>query len=199
MTRLVVVLVGTDHHPFPRLVDWADEVALRHPEVHVLVQHGASRAPRVAEGRAYLAHADLRALLARASAAVCHGGPGTIMDARGAGHVPVCVPRDPALGEHVDGHQLRFARLVHRAGVVTTVATAEELHVALDAVLARPECERRHTVPTSEATDAARSLLCRELDGLLAGGVRHGPHQRRLRVPVELPLRAGSGLWRGHP
>jgi UDP-N-acetylglucosamine transferase subunit ALG13 len=167
VSGLVVVLLGTDHHPFDRLVDWSDEVARRHPDLRIVVQHGETRAPRVAEGHDYLPHATIMGLLAEASAAVCHGGPGTIMDARGHGHLPICVPRNPSYGEHVDGHQQRFAAVAGRAGVLTAVETAEEFHTALDRVLAQGYGERHHDLPPNPATERARVRLAHELDLLV--------------------------------
>ena len=120
---LVLVVVGTDHHPFDRVVGWADEWAASHPDVRVLVQYGTSRPPTTAEGHDLLPVGDLTALMSEATAVVCHGGPGTIMGAREAGHVPIVVPRRSDLGEHVDDHQVRFA---------TRVAAAGQVHLATD-------------------------------------------------------------------
>ena len=164
---LIFAMVGTDHHPFHRLVDWVDEAARRHPDTRFVVQHGESKAPTLAEGHAYLPHEQIRELLAEADGAVVHGGPGTIMDARAAGHVPICVPRDPALGEHVDGHQQRFAALVGPAGVVTHVQSADRFHGALEAALAAGSAGRVRSMPESAATEAARAQLAIELDALL--------------------------------
>lgn len=164
----MIVLLGTDHHPFTRLVAWADEVATLRPDLRLLVQHGATAAPRVAEGRAFLPHRELVSLVGEASAVACHGGPGTIMDARAAGHLPVCVPRDPALGEHVDGHQLRFAALAGRAGVVRTVARVDQFHAAIhEAVAHAAPGGPRAPLPPSPAVASARAHLVRELDRLL--------------------------------
>ena len=120
---LVLVVVGTDHHPFDRVVGWADEWAASHAGVRVLVQYGTSRPPTTAEGHDLLPVGDLTALMSEAAAVVCHGGPGTIMGAREAGHVPIVVPRRSDLGEHVDDHQVRFA---------TRVAAAGQVHLATD-------------------------------------------------------------------
>lgn len=122
--RLIVVLLGTDHHPFARLVRWADSWAHDHPQDRVIVQHGFSPAPAAAEGVAFFSPDDLARLLGSADVVVTHGGPGTMADARAAGHVPVVVPRDPVLGEHVDGHQQRFGRWLS-ANVLATVVGDE--------------------------------------------------------------------------
>ena len=173
MSGLVVVMLGTDHHPFDRLVGWTDEEARARPGTRFVVQHGASRTPEVAEGSPFLPVEQIRALLVEAAAVVCHGGPGTIMDARSAGHVPICVPRDPALGEHVDGHQQRFAALVHDAGVVRRVTDRAAFREALDELLTRGPSPRVAVPPTSTATREARLRLADELDDLVRS------HRRR--------------------
>lgn len=167
MSALVVALVGTDHHPFERLVQWVDAAAVRRSEVRFVVQHGCSAPPSVAEGHPSLSHDRLVALLEEATAVICHGGPGTIMDARDAGHRPLCVPRDPGRGEHVDGHQLRFAQLVSSAGVVRAVASLAELHRELDVLLDAPRGFVGRSAADGLATRAARARLAAELDSLV--------------------------------
>lgn len=117
-TPLVAVLLGTDHHPFDRLVSWTDDVR-RATGADVFVQHGATSLPAGVPGAGVLAPAEMLLLLERATAVVTHGGPGLIMEARAAGHVPVVVPRDPRLGEHVDDHQVRFVARVADSGLIT--------------------------------------------------------------------------------
>lgn len=174
MTRTVIALAGTDHHPFDRMVDWMDEAALRHRDVRFVVQHGATRAPRVAEGRDFIAFHELGPMLARAALVVCHGGPGTITDAREAGHVPVCLPRDPALGEHVDGHQQRFAAMAAGRGLVRLADSEEAFQtMVVKALIPRPRQEA--VSPVTRERDDARARLAVELDQLiLQGPVRRG-------------------------
>lgn len=167
MSAVVVVLLGTDHHPFDRLVDWSDVAAAELPDARLVVQHGWTRAPAVAEGRPFLPHDELLDLLAAADGVVCHGGPGTIMDARGAGHVPVCVPRDPRLGEHVDGHQQRFAGLVAATGVVRTVDSERAFVAAVRDFLSGRAAACATADADGASTDRARTLLVAELDELL--------------------------------
>lgn len=154
---LVVAVVGTDHHPFDRLVRWLDAWADRHGDVECVVQYGTSTRPRVCIGVDYLPHPDLQGLVRRAAVVVSHGGPGTIMDARRAGLVPVVVPRDPVLGEHVDTHQQRFARLVGARGLVRLAETATALEEGLDTDIVGPRPEVA-PLDGSSAADAARRL-----------------------------------------
>jgi len=108
----LVVSVGTDHHQFDRLIDWTEVWLAENPDTTALVQHGTTRPARGATNFELLPHADLLAALQEADAVVLQGGPGGIMDARSQGIKPIVVPRDPAMAEHVDGHQQDFARHV---------------------------------------------------------------------------------------
>lgn len=154
---LVVVSVGTDHHRFDRLVDWMDGWAARHPDVRVVIQRGGAPDTAHAESAPLIPYDELRDLFGRATVVVSHGGPSTVMDARAAGRVPVVVPRDPAHGEHVDGHQLRFGRHLSRHGLAVVATTQEDLLAAVEAVLADPG---HFAVPASLA----------ELPGVVAFG-----------------------------
>jgi UDP-N-acetylglucosamine transferase subunit ALG13 len=139
---LVLALVGTDHHPFDRLVGWVDAWAAGARDARVVVQHGSARPPAHAEGVRVLPPDELSDLLSRATAVVCHGGPGTIAAVRAAGLLPIVVARDPSLGEHVDDHQMRFVRAADRAGEIRAVASDAALGAALDAAVAEPETLR---------------------------------------------------------
>lgn len=166
MTPLVVALAGTDHHPFERLVEWVDAAAERHRDARFVIQHGSSRPPMVAEGHRFIVHDHLVALLSVAAVVVCHGGPGLITEAREAGHLPLCVPRDPGRGEHVDDHQLRFAAMADREGLVRTVLSREAFRKGLDDSLAHADAAAPATPAGVSA--AARALAAAELDELLS-------------------------------
>lgn len=130
--------VGTDHHPFQRLVDWASGYAERHPEHTVFIQYGTAQCVRGQERSALLDHAQLLTEITRADAVVCHGGPATITDVRRSGLVPVCVPRNPMYGEHVDAHQQRFVARIAEAGLVQHVTDISALDEAVMVALERP-------------------------------------------------------------
>ncbi|HEX6444174.1 MAG TPA: glycosyltransferase [Streptosporangiales bacterium] len=136
MKPLVFVSVGTDHHPFDRLVGWVD--AWLPDGVRCVVQHGTSALPRRAEGVAYLRHGELTALLDEATVVVCHGGPTTITESRRHGRRPIVVPRSPALGEHVDDHQERFCARMAAKGLIARASDEAEFRALLDRALAAP-------------------------------------------------------------
>jgi UDP-N-acetylglucosamine transferase subunit ALG13 len=139
-THDVLVLTGTDHHQFRRLVDWVEAWVAVNPSRSVLVQHGYTAAPggaTRADYAAFLEHAHIGAHLAVAAAVVCHGGPGTIVDCRLAGLMPVVVPRSADLGEHVDNHQQRYTARLHEQGVIDRADSYERFGEAMAAALDR--------------------------------------------------------------
>ncbi|WP_159943880.1 MULTISPECIES: glycosyltransferase [unclassified Nocardiopsis] len=163
----VVVSLGTDHHSFDRLVRWVDECARHRPGLRFLVQHGHSSPPSVAAGTPFLPGEELGGRMRGARVVITHGGPGTIVQARAAGRLPIVVPRDPELGEHVDDHQLLFVRRLEEAGRVRACATPQELVALVDRALAEPGEFR---VPPGDDDRAERAALrAGELIELLAG------------------------------
>lgn len=132
----VLAAVGTDHHPFDRFVDWIDTWQNHHSECDVFVQRGSTdRVPKLTASAKWLEPDALDAMMHSAGAIICHGGPSTIMEARRAGVMPVVIPRDPALGEHVDDHQLRFTEFMAAKGAILLAHTQVELAGHLDDVL----------------------------------------------------------------
>ncbi|KUJ49648.1 glycosyl transferase family 28 [Verrucosispora sp. ts21] len=183
----LLVAVGTDKHPFDRLVgwlrEWYGEVA---DEVVLTVQHGHTRVEGLPDAVPFLGHAELQTAMAGADLVVCHGGPATILEARRHGHLPIVVPRDPSLGEHVDNHQQLFARRLGAAGLVALCETRQELRDALTAGLAEPG---RFTVTVdADAAEAQRTAVRRVgmiVEELVAEAAqrRHRPWWRPWRGP----------------
>ena len=152
MSALVFVSVGTDHHPFDRLVRWVDAWL---PEgVQCVVQHGTSAPPRRAEGVDYLDHGALTSLLDEAAVVVCHGGPTTITESRRHGRRPIVVPRSPGLGEHVDDHQQRFCARMEAKGLISRIDDEDAFRALMDRALADPG---EFTVP-AHGGDVAESV-----------------------------------------
>jgi UDP-N-acetylglucosamine transferase subunit ALG13 len=137
---LLFVTVGTDHHPFDRLVRWLDawlQAGGKH-RVRCLVQHGTSIPASQADSSDYLAYDAMCAAMREAAAVVCHGGPSTIMLAADAGKVPIVVPRLRALQEHVDDHQLIFARRIAGSETIALAESEDRFRALIDDALATP-------------------------------------------------------------
>jgi UDP-N-acetylglucosamine transferase subunit ALG13 len=171
---LVFVTVGTDHHPFDRLIGYVDAwAAERGSSVRCVVQHGRSRPPAVAEARAFLPPAELERLLGEAAVVVTHGGPGSILGARDAGRIPVVVPRRPELEEHVDEHQVRFVARLAEAGEVFVADDESALRALLDAGVADPSAFLRPR--QSEGADETAARFAALVDALFERREPSGP------------------------
>lgn len=135
----VLAVVGADVHRFDRLMNWLErwwETRPDHPRL--VVQYGRSRRPDIPGAVEFLGHEQLTAAMAEAVLVVSHAGPATITEARRTGHLPIVVPRDPKLREHVDNHQQLFARRLDQENMIKLCDTEAALVAALDAGLADP-------------------------------------------------------------
>ncbi len=132
----VLATVGTDHHPFDRFVEWIDAWHAEHPDVEVFVQYGTCERRPEAPGSQWVEGHELASMMQRADAIVSHGGPSTIIEARSNGTVPVVIPRNPALGEHVDGHQMRFADFMSAQDNILLARTQSDVNELVTRVLA---------------------------------------------------------------
>jgi UDP-N-acetylglucosamine transferase subunit ALG13 len=153
VTPLVLVLVGTDYHPFDRLVGWMDDWAARHAgSARVLVQRGTSRPTVHADSVEFVEYSEVQRLISEASVVVAHGGPSTISECRRQGLLPIVVPRDPSHGEHVDAHQMLFSGRLAAGGSVLRAETEPELLALLDRALVDPTTV---ALPEGSASDVA--------------------------------------------
>lgn len=154
--HLVAVLLGTDHHPFPRLTAWVGSHATTDDATRWFLQHGSTPPPPGVAGARLLRPRAMAALLERADVVVTHGGPGLIMEAIDAGHRPVVVPRRARLGEHVDDHQVRFARRMAESGAVVAVDDTASLDAAVRGALRAGRPGRRPSVARPGNAETAR-------------------------------------------
>lgn len=160
--KTVLVSVGTDHHPFDRLLAWAAE-AQRRLDIHVVAQRGATAPLAGLETFDYVSSDELGERMRNADAVVCHGGPGTIGLCRSAGQRPIVVPRDPKLGEHVDDHQIRYTTKLASDGEIDLVDSCDDLIALLGT--------ERSRLGDDEAIDVERAVdeFATLVDALLAG------------------------------
>jgi UDP-N-acetylglucosamine transferase subunit ALG13 len=179
----IVVTVGTDHHPFDRLVTWVNGWLESRPEhaSNFFVQSGAASVVPACRSARFLDAEQLDAELDQAHLMICHGGPGAIADAWDRGHVPIVVPRLRRLGEVVDDHQIDFCEKLDEIGRVRLARTPAVFGQLIDEGISdsrpfRPDSSGADV----EATVARFAVLVDELVGRprrrLLG--RHAPASR---------------------
>lgn len=136
---MILVMTGTEVHPFDRLVRAADELqrtgALGED---FFIQLGSSRyEPRHARFERFLPFGEICERIQVASAVVTHAGAGSTLVCIQHGKHPVIVPRRAAMAEHVDEHQLRFAERFGDGRLATAVYEMGELPAAIRTARAR--------------------------------------------------------------
>lgn len=154
----ILVTVGSDHHPFDRLIGWVDEWLTEHrsDDVSCVLQHGTAVAPQRGTARDYLPHSELQSLLRAAQVVVTQGGPMGIVESLQCGTTPIAVPRLARLGEVVDDHQVAFCRQLSRIGKCVIAEDSTALWDALD--LALDQSDVFTIEPASVDAQVARSV-----------------------------------------
>ncbi|MFJ2617875.1 hypothetical protein [Glutamicibacter sp. NPDC087344] len=163
----IVVSVGTDLHLFDRLIDWVDDwLACQDNCPTCLVQYGASHEPKHALGISRVSRLELLDLYADAKVVIVQGGPGSILDARQVGVLPIAVPRWPERNEVVDGHQIAFTETMDAHGEAVFVNSEDQLRNSLELALGHPE--QFHKSPRISQTELASRVLGDEIERLFS-------------------------------
>jgi len=193
----MVVMVGTDHHPFDRLIGWVNDWLRRHPEhpLAVFAQSGTAAVVPDCPGSRYLEVGELSALLDSADVIVCHGGPESIAQAWARGRLPIVVPRLPQLGEHVDDHQVDFCRRVAELGRIRLAHTHADFAALLDEA-ARDHIRFRARLPQADA-DAAVARFGELVDDLVSRSRRRPLIGRGRRIHHRPSMGAGGPAGAG--
>jgi UDP-N-acetylglucosamine transferase subunit ALG13 len=156
---VILVALGTHPQPMDRLVVALDQL-IRDGMIteEVLIQSAVFGVrPQLGKSRAIMPFDELDAAIREASIVITHGGPGLIMAALAAGKRPLVVPRDPALHEHVDDHQMRFVRWLAQRRPIIPVWDVRDLGTLLAGAAVAPSESRSSADPA--AVEHIRALL----------------------------------------
>jgi UDP-N-acetylglucosamine transferase subunit ALG13 len=127
--------MGMEVHPFDRLARAVDELqASGVVGDDFLVQLGAcSYEPRHARFERYMSFGALCEHVRASAVVITHAGAGSTLVCIQQGKHPIMVPRRSGLGEHVDEHQVPFARKLSEGGLATTVEDLADLPAVISA------------------------------------------------------------------
>ena len=141
------ISVGNSTQPFGRLLEAVAAVAGDLPQP-VFVQSGSTPFhAESCENVAFLDMSEFQSRVGQATLVIMHAGAGSLITALRSGKVPVVMARRARYGEHVDDHQLEFARELEKAGRIVVVNEPTELLSAVREALARQETPRRAELP----------------------------------------------------
>lgn len=141
---MIFVTVGTTMFPFNRLLQAVDEVMRKQAEKErLVVQSGTSKYKfRYPYTNIFpeLSFDKMIYYFKKARVIITHGGPATIFLALKYGkNKPLVVPRSKKLGEHVDDHQIFFAKYLEKKSLIKTVFPQENLAERIEKYIQAPE------------------------------------------------------------
>ena len=127
---MIFVTVGTHEQPFNRLIKAVDE--LKRDGViteDVMMQTGFSTyEPRYCKWSKLISYQDMVKNVENARIVITHGGPASFIMPLQIGKTPIVVPRQHKFEEHINDHQVEFARnVVERMGTIILVEDLEKL------------------------------------------------------------------------
>lgn len=124
---MIFVTVGTHEQPFNRLVKAVDE--LKRDGViteDVVIQTGFSTyEPKYCQWSKLLPYQQMIKNVEKARIVITHGGPASFIMPLQIGKTPIVVPRQLRFDEHVNDHQVEFARNV--AERMRTIIPVEDI------------------------------------------------------------------------
>lgn len=132
---MIFVTVGTHEQPFDRLIKCIDQmVADGKIKEEVIIQKGYTEyEPQNCECHKLIGYDDMKKYIADARIVVTHGGPASFVAPLSIGKIPVVVPRQYKYNEHVNDHQLDFAREVEKR--MKNIIVAESAEEIIDAIV----------------------------------------------------------------
>lgn len=131
---MIFVTVGTHEQPFDRLLKSINKmVEERKIKEKVIVQKGYTEyEPNYCESYKLIGYEEMQKYIAKARIVITHGGPASFLAPISIGKVPIVVPRKKEFNEHVNNHQLEFAKQVEkRMNNIIVVENEEELYDAI--------------------------------------------------------------------
>ena len=127
---MIFVTVGTHEQPFNRLIEKVDELVEEGViQEDVIMQTGFSTyEPKHCKWSKLIPYQQMVKNVADARIVITHGGPASFIMPLQIGKTPIVVPRQKQFDEHVNDHQVEFARNVaERMGTIIPVEDIEEL------------------------------------------------------------------------
>lgn len=126
---MIFLTVGMEGFSFDRLLKSMDE-GIRTCEIRktVFAQTGNSQyVPKLFKYCKFLSFGEMVEFIRKADIIVAHAGVGSTLLCLNLQKIPILFPRRVNLREHLDNHQLEFARQMERVGKVLVAYDEQEL------------------------------------------------------------------------
>ena len=131
---MIFVTVGTHEQPFDRLLKCIDKMVEDGKIAEkVIMQKGYTDfEPKNCESYKLIGYDEMQKYIQDARIVVTHGGPASFIAPLSIGKIPVVVPRKKEFNEHVNNHQLEFAKEVEKR--MKNILVVDEIEELIDCV-----------------------------------------------------------------
>lgn len=127
---MIFITVGTHEQQFNRLIEYIDKLKqFGEIEEDVIIQTGFSTySPKCCKHNKLFTYKEMLCNVKKARIVITHGGPASFIMPLQIGKIPVVVPRQLEFNEHVNNHQVHFAKAVaERHGNIIPVYDISEI------------------------------------------------------------------------
>lgn len=127
---MIFVTVGTHEQLFNRLIECIDNLKKNGViQEDVIIQTGYSTyEPKYCTWQKLYPYQEMIKLVDKARIVITHGGPSSFIMPLQVGKIPIVVPRRHEFDEHVNDHQVSFAKAVaERMGTIIVVEKMRKL------------------------------------------------------------------------
>lgn len=115
---MVFIASGTHRQSFKRAIHWIQIAEQEHLVCGpIVVQTARVGSEGGVVWKDILPELEFIHLIRKADVLITHGGPATIVTALSEGRVPIIIPRERQYREHVDDHQVQFAKVLASIGL----------------------------------------------------------------------------------
>lgn len=125
---MIFLTVGTHEQGFDRVVKYIDDLAGKGIIKDVFIQLGyTDYIPQHCEYKKMIGYNEMNSYVEKSDIIITHGGPGSIMLPWAFNKLPIVVPRNPEYDEHVDNHQILFAKRLEKENKILAVYDIDTL------------------------------------------------------------------------
>lgn len=165
---MIFVTVGLHTQPFDRLIREVDKLkghGFIDDEVVMQIGYAAYEPENCKWSRTYK-YSEMENFADSARILVTHGGPSSFMMALQRGKIPIVVPRREKYNEHINDHQIEFARAIKER--YNSIIVIEEMEQLKDTILNYDEIVLRK----SNSVTLNNKKFCEDLEMIIDGLVK---------------------------
>ncbi len=166
---MIFVTVGTHEQPFDRLLKCIDKMVEDGKiKEEVIIQKGYTDfEPKNCKAKKLIPYEEMQKNIEDARIVITHGGPASFIAPLSIGKIPIVFPRKQEFNEHVNNHQLDFAKEVEkRMNNIIVALDEKELE---NAIINYDNLIKKMNNGNSSNNKKFNENLKKELEGLFNG------------------------------